>query len=319
MTLPVWPHAEPPFHPGERAVQTRAGSAERMAEIGPRVMRAVMPDQHREFFPLLPFVALGAVDAGGQPWASVLTGAQAGFVTSPDEASLQVQALPGRDDPLASLLRPGAALGLLGIELPTRRRNRANGRIVELRDGGFTLAVEQSFGNCPKYIQRRALLPAHVAATPAAAQRMTQLDAPARALVRGADTFFVATHAAGDLASGGTDVSHRGGRPGFVRVSDDGRVLTWPDFAGNRFFNTLGNLALESRAGLLFADFERGDLLHVAGQAEVVWEGADLRGFEGAERLVRLQVSEAVWRPGAWALRWTLVDTSPALAGTGVW
>ena len=41
------------------------------------------------------------------------------------------------------------------------------------------------------------------------------------------------------------DISHRGGRPGFVRV--DGDVLTIPDFRGNRYFNTLSNLLLEQR------------------------------------------------------------------------
>lgn len=318
MSLPIWPHDEPPFHPGEQAVQQRAGSRERMAELGRRVMRAQLIDQHREFFPRLPFVVVGAVDRAGQPWASLLAGEQEGFVTSPDDSHLRVEALPPAGDPIAPLLHAGAPLGLLGIELQTRRRNRANGRIDAMDESGFSLEVAQSFGNCPKYIQRREPL-ARVATAPGLALRTERLDERGAALVRGADTFFVATHAAAELASGGSDVSHRGGRPGFVRVEESGSTLVWPDFAGNRFFNTLGNIALDARAGLVFADFANGDLLHVAGRAEIVWDGPSLEGFAGAERLVRLRIDEVILRPSAWPLRWQLVEASPFLLDTGAW
>jgi hypothetical protein len=318
MSLPLWPHAVPPFHAGEQAVQQRAGSRERMAEIGRRVVRAELIDQHREFFALLPFIVVGAADRDGRPWATLLAGEAAGFVTSPDETRLDVRALPPPDDPVAPCLQAGAPLGLLGIELATRRRNRANGRIVSMDERGFSLQVMQSFGNCPKYIQRRESLE-RGPARPGKALRLRRLDERAASVVRGADTFFVATHAASGPANGGSDVSHRGGRPGFVRLEDDARTLTWPDFAGNRFFNTLGNIALDGRAGLVFADFVNGDLLHVTGRAEVIWDGPALEGFAGAERLVRLRIDEAVLRPQAWPLRWRLVETSPFLDATGTW
>jgi predicted pyridoxine 5'-phosphate oxidase superfamily flavin-nucleotide-binding protein len=317
-TLPGWPHAEGPFHAGEQAVQARAGVRERMAEAGARVIRGVMPMQHRDFFPLLPFVVLGAADAQGQPWATWLVGDKTGFITSPDETHLRIDALPAAGDPLQTLVRPGASLGLLGIELPTRRRNRANGRVLEVDERGFTLQVLQSFGNCPKYIQRREALP-RAAADAAPARPGSRLDAAASAWVRAADTFFIATHAPGDAPSSGSDVSHRGGRPGFVHVSDDGRTLTWPDFVGNNYFNTLGNLAAEPRAGLVFADFERGGLLHVNGRARIVWDGPELASFAGAQRLVCMAVDTVLHRAAAVPLRWRLVDTSPALDGTGVW
>jgi hypothetical protein len=48
-------------------------------------------------------------------------------------------------------------------------------------------------------------------------------------------------------------------------------VLTIPDFRGNRFFNTLGNLVSDPRAALLFVDFETGDLLHLQGRVEIDW------------------------------------------------
>jgi uncharacterized protein len=113
----------PAFHEGERAAQSRVGAAvrERMAEIGPRVIRDFMPDQHREFFEQLPFIVAGTVDATGQPWASVLA-QPPGFIHSPDARHLTLRAQPLPGDPLQQTLVEGAAIGLLGIEPHTRRR-----------------------------------------------------------------------------------------------------------------------------------------------------------------------------------------------------
>ncbi|MCW3480326.1 pyridoxamine 5'-phosphate oxidase family protein [Neisseriaceae bacterium JH1-16] len=321
MTLPAWPHSTSPFHPGEQEAQRRAGVREQVEAVGRRVVRGVMPEQHRTFFAQLPFVVIGALDEAGQPWASLLFG-QPGFAHSPDPALLQIAATPVDGDPLAGALRPGAALGLLGIELHTRRRNRLNGTVAGRDARGLAVSVTQSFGNCPQYIQRRhyAIAPDDGAPLPAPEWRDT-LDAAAAARIAAADTFFIATHAApetGDGAAFGTDVSHRGGKPGFVRV-DDERTLTWPDFRGNFHFNTLGNLLLEPRAGLLFPDFATGELLYLAGRGEVLWDGEELRAFAGAERLVRFRIERVLRLVGRLPLRWQLEDASPMLAATGDW
>lgn len=308
-----------PFHEGELAIQQRAGSRERLAAVGRRIVQGRMHDIQREFFAQLPFLVVGAADADGQPWASLLFGAEAGFVQSPDDVHLRVGACPHPEDPLAPMMVPGAWLGILGVDLQTRRRNRANGWVVEADGHGFLLRVTQSFGNCPKYIQRRARLAGAALHEAGQTLRTQSLDAQALVWVRGADTFFIATQAAAGQTGGGSDVSHRGGRPGFVQVSDDGRVLVWPDFAGNQYFNTLGNLVLDPRAGLVFVDFRTGDLLHVAGRAEIVWDDAAVLSFQGAQRLVRLRIHEVVRRPCALPMRWELIEASPALLGTGVW
>ncbi len=297
-------------------MQQRAGSAEALAEAGRRVVRAEMPQQHRDFFAQLPFIVLGAADASGQPWATLLAG-EPGFVWPTAVDRLQLRALPGPGDPLHGALHEGQPVGLLGIQPHTRRRNRANGVVGSLGDSGFSLQVRQSFGNCPQYIQSRTF--ERVADDAAPAEDGSTLHGRAAELVRAADTFFIATQALTGDVSGGADVSHRGGRPGFVRVDEGGTRLSWPDFAGNRFFNTLGNLALDPRAGLVFADFERGDLLHVAGRAEIEWGGAELAAFEGAQRLVRLRIERWRLRRGAFPLRGALREASPVLARTGVW
>ena len=296
---------ESPFHAGERAAQARAGMAPRGAAIRDR-----MPDQHRLFFAALPFLVAATTDADGWPVGTILTGVP-GFVASPDPGTLRIAAVPDRDDPAASWFRPGASVGLLGIDLATRRRNRANGVIAAATDHALVAAVTESFGNCPQYIHVRDIRA--VPGRPAAPEPMDQLDAPARDAITGSATLFVAT--TGD--DEGVDISHRGGKPGFVRV--DGDVLTVPDFAGNRYFNTLGNMLLDPRAALLIPDFATGDVLHIQGRTEIVWDVPAGERLAGAERLWRLHVTKAWRRRAALPLRWTLRALSPGVARTGSW
>ena len=324
---PGWTGEGSPYHSGEQALQERAGVRERSERAGRRMVRDFMPEQHREFFAAQPLVVVGSLDTRERPWASLLTGCP-GFMRSPDPRTLRIDALPLARDPLATNLAAGAPLGLLGIEFATRRRNRLNGTVVALDAGGFELAVRQSFGNCPQYIQARSpLADAQTAAprtSPSPRAEARLLSDPARQLIVCADTFFIATASArpgSDGAAEGVDVSHRGGKPGFVRVTEEGgySVLTIPDFAGNSLFNTFGNLLVHPRAGLLFVDFDSGDLLLLTGEAEVRWEGAELAAFAGAQRLLRFRLDEGLWLEGASRLRWTAPVQAPQLAATGSW
>ncbi len=236
--------------------------------------------------------------------------------------------MPAHGDPLAGALAAGAPLGLLGIQPETRRRNRMNGTVAALADGRVTVRVGQSFGNCPQYIQARtarlAADPASVAAPRRVERGGALLSERARALVAGADTFFIATAAPGARDGDpvrGVDVSHRGGRPGFVRARDEdgASVLTAPDFLGNFYFNTFGNIALNPATGLLFVDFETGDALMLSGEAEVVWEGPEVAAFAGAERLLRFRLRHSLLIENAVPLRWGEVEPAPQLAATGTW
>jgi predicted pyridoxine 5'-phosphate oxidase superfamily flavin-nucleotide-binding protein len=324
------PGAQPsPFHEGEIAVQQRCGVHEKIDQVGRIVIRDAMPLQHRQFFSQLPLILVGSLDGLGRPWASVLAG-NPGFVHATDARTLRIDARPDAGDPLGEQLADGVALGLLGIELSTRRRNRMNGTAGSVDEGGFTVHVQQSFGNCPQYIQSRSgrLRAQHDASAPRPAFERVEPSLGGRALelVRRADTMFIAsaspraaTHASGE----GADVSHRGGKPGFVRVrpgAADGRsALVIPDFRGNFLFNTLGNLTVNPRAGLLFVDFASGDLLQLTGSAEVVWEGPELEGFTGAQRLVVVTVEEGRLRRGALAFEWSEPDFASQLEDTGSW
>jgi predicted pyridoxine 5'-phosphate oxidase superfamily flavin-nucleotide-binding protein len=289
-----------PWHAGELAAQQRVGSVEQARKAGATI-RPFLTGQQRAFFPLLPFLLVGSVDAEGWPWASLLTGAP-GFVSSPDPRRLQVGCRPFPGDPLSEVLAVDIPLGLLGIDLETRRRNRVNGRVASLEDGGFTLAVDRAFGNCPRYIRRRRWQQ-RSSASPPAVEPFRCLDEAARQLISGAETCFLASFAANEppgkngTGNGGADLSHRGGPAGFIAIGDDG-VLIIPDFAGNGYFNSLGNLLVNPRAGLLFPDFTRGDLLHLAGTVEILWEAPQI---PGAERLWRFSPRHGRWLRNAFA------------------
>ncbi|WP_248311776.1 pyridoxamine 5'-phosphate oxidase family protein [Bosea sp. ASV33] len=299
-----------PFHSGELAAQALAGVASRGAGI-----RDFMPDQHRIFFGQLPWLFAGVLDRDGWPLATVLA-AEPGFVASPSPTTLSIAALPGRDDRAFEALRPGGPIGLLGLEFETRRRNRANGRIGAVGADGLEVSVSQSFGNCAKYIQVRNRLQdgTEPAASPT---ELSSLDAEARALIAAADTLFIASAAALESETGGVDISHRGGRPGFVRI--DGDTLTIPDFTGNSYFNSFGNLLQEPRASLLFVDFATGALLQLQGEAEIVWKGLELARLDGAERLWRFHVRRGWRRPHALRLRWSAPEFAPTTLQTGLW
>ncbi|MBP0492659.1 pyridoxamine 5'-phosphate oxidase family protein [Pararoseomonas indoligenes] len=280
-----------------------------------------MPEQHQGFFAMLSFVVLGAVDPEGQVWATLRAG-RPGFMAAVDARHLRLGLARDPADPEDAGMEDGDALGLLGIDPVTRRRNRLNGTLRRSGADAFTVAVVQSFGNCPQYIQQRAALPLRDPRSAASAPPVVseRLDGRARAIISGADTFYVATYA--DIAGGErqVDVSHRGGRPGFVRIDADGR-LTVPDFAGNRFFNTLGNMLVNPKAGLTFVEDGTGDLLQMTGRAEVLPDSPEVADFAGAERLWRFEPQKLVFRPAAFPLALSLVANgwSPSTLRTGVW
>jgi uncharacterized protein len=312
--------AQSPFHAGELAIQSRLGVRAKIDVQGRKIIRDYLPEQHRRFFPQLPYVIIGTVDESGNIWASILVG-EPGFLSSPDERTLGVIAQPLAGDPLSTILADGIDIGLLGIELHTRRRNRLNGTVKSTHPDGFEIQVRQSFGNCPQYIQARMFeLGKFDRTTPKPVHQFVTLGSEERSIITAADTFFIATayldRSAG--AASGVDVSHRGGKSGFVRIDDD-RTLTIPDFSGNLHFNTFGNLALNPHAGLLFIDFDSGDLIYLTGTAKVIWTGPEIINYPGAERLWSFHLDRGYRVAGSLPLRWSNPELSPFLDRMGAW
>lgn len=256
------------FHEGKLALQCQAGVAEHVASYAPHMIRDFMPDQHREFFESLPLLFLGHADQEGQLWASVLAG-PVGFVQSPSSRELQIQTTPLDGDPLQLALAQfnntehALDVGILGLQMETRRRNRMNGKIRSVSQSAFSIEVGQSFGNCPQYIQTRTLLPKATSKQSGSVNKFTLLSDDRRGFIARADTFFVASSVAptadNTRPANGVDVSHRGGKPGFVHIDGTRRLLI-PDYMGNNMFNTLGNISVNPNVGLLFVDFDSGDI-----------------------------------------------------------
>ncbi|MGH1347701.1 MAG: pyridoxamine 5'-phosphate oxidase family protein [Nannocystales bacterium] len=285
-----------PWHAGEVELQRSVGSYEKMAVVGPKVIRPYMPDQHRRFFEELPFIVLGSLDHSDRPWATLRAG-EPGFVHSPDDTHLRIAAGGDEHDPAA--FEVGASVGMLGIQPHTRRRNRANGVVQPSDTGGLHVHVTQSFGNCPRFITRREAVFKPLVDRAPAAEHLEQLDTDARTMIERADTFFVASYVRHEDDSTDVDVSHRGGPAGFVRIDERGALVV-PDYAGNNFFNTLGNFVRHPVAGLLFVDFENGDMLQMTGRVTLrLAETSD-----DAQRHWSVTPDALVRRRGAVPLRW---------------
>jgi uncharacterized protein len=255
------------YHPGERAVQARAGVVARADRVARGITRDIQ-DVAAAFLAAQPMLVVGWADPGRRVWCSVAAGPP-GFARATGPRTVTIAAQPPAGDPLSGL-RDGDPVGLLAIEPATRRRMRLNGTAHTAPDGSLVVEADEVFSNCPKYITRRDVAPAASARAGLVAPRVAARDrlTPDQvAAITAADTFFLATAAPGR----GVDASHRGGDPGFVTVTAD--RLAWADSPGNSMFLSLGNLAVDPAAGILVIDWSTGATLQLTGRAEVEWRG----------------------------------------------
>lgn len=304
-----------PFHAGEQAVQDRADVSPEWREKAAHFILPEMSDRHRGFLESVGLLFTALLDPAGRPWATPIVGGP-GIALAQSPSDLVLARAPDLVGPLWLDTAPGAPVGLLGIDLLTRQRVRINGRIRAHEPDGLAVAVDQAFGNCPQYIQSRAFDEQPSGRAP----RAVRADPDSKAIRRimdGADTFFIASRAP-DTRPSGIDISHRGGRPGFLRMHGQ-NALSFPDFRGNRFFNTLGNIEADGRVGIFVPDFATGAAAIVTGRATIDWTSDRIDAFVAAERIVDV-ICDEVWHV-ADALPATarLIETSPALERTGQW
>jgi predicted pyridoxine 5'-phosphate oxidase superfamily flavin-nucleotide-binding protein len=298
-----------PFHPGERHIQTIAGVEAASAIVGKSIARTIIPGAW-SFLAAQQMIVIGSWDGQRGAWPCLVVG-KPGFITTKDGAIVRLDlsaAYADAYDPIWANLQLNGKISLLAIELATRRRLRVNGRVTELPQtsvatSAFEVIVEQSYPNCPKYIQRRVM---HVieacAPTTAPPREKTQLSSSQIAIIAAADTCFVASVG----PTNDTDVSHRGGNRGFVEVLSP-TALRIPDYRGNNMFNTLGNIHATGFAGLLFVDFTTGRQLQIVGNAEI----QNVEPSEFAQRFWTLniaQVRESLLPVG---VTWDFIDASP--------
>ncbi|GMQ88446.1 MAG: hypothetical protein BMS9Abin08_1692 [Gammaproteobacteria bacterium] len=299
-----------PYHEGELAVQQRVNETE-MARMNSGAIDKTILAGALRFIEQQPMVVIGSVDPEGCVWVSTLFGSP-GFLRARDDHTLEIdlsQPRSAKDDPLWANLNENPSVGLLVIELGSRRRIRINGRASIVSDESIIIDVERAYPNCPKYIQRRdwKIPVAEVPLDEIASTQGKTLNDAQKALIASTDTFFVASA----HPDHGVDASHRGGHPGFVQLVNN-QQLRIPDFSGNSMFNTLGNFVSYPYAGLVFIDFERGRLLQLTGRPEILWDLDDPNEETGGTRRY-WQFDISGWQESTLPFRldWELLDYSP--------
>jgi uncharacterized protein len=294
------------FHSGELAVQLRAGEkaiADRHSQlILGTILEAAKPFLEDQFM-----VVLASTDSEGAAWSSILYG-YPGFAYATGDSSLHID-VSERDtsDPIWANILQNPEIGLLFIDLGSRRRYRINGQVESMEENGLNIAVSEAFPNCPKYIQKRQLT--------SIAERLVSTDTASgigineqiAPLIRNADTLFVAT----SNAQSGADASHRGGEPGFVQIVD-GNTLRIPDFSGNSLYSTLGNIETNPNTGICIPDFTGQKLLQLTGQARILWDQDDPENLTGGtKRFWELKIDRWVLRHIPQYLEWEFLAKSP--------
>jgi predicted pyridoxine 5'-phosphate oxidase superfamily flavin-nucleotide-binding protein len=304
---------ENPYHEGELLAQKRAGELEEGRRNSQMISDSIIQGALK-FISQQPLAIMGSLDKELNVWASVLVG-KPGFMTAVDEQTVEfdlTRSAENSEDPFWTNIEDQSQVGMLLIELGTRRRLRINGRITRSAPEQLRLEVEAAYPNCPKYIQRRNIC---ISGTkgPGTARRGRFLEDDQLGLIRSADTSFVASA----HPVRGVDASHRGGNPGFIRVLDE-RKIRIPDYLGNNMFNTLGNFAANPRAGLLLLDFDRNRTLQLVGRPEIQWDLDDPLDKTGSTRRYwDLEIDRWLETELPYRLAWEFLDYSPHNPGSG--
>lgn len=279
------------YHAGELAVQARLGVQAEALSLSKGISATIQPAA-KEFLNGRQFAIVATIDRRDRVWASLLTN-QLGLVKVLGEQLVSIRA--NFDVLVKENLLSKDAIGLLAIDFANRRRLRLNGRGKIQDDDSFLIETQQVYFNCPKYIQKRNLIAVNPElSAPSETNFTTHLTLTQQHWIERADTFFIASY----HPESGADASHRGGNSGFVKVLASDRLL-FPDYAGNNMFNTLGNLAHNPNAGLLFIDFETGNTLQLTGKGKIIWE---------VERFVEFAIEQVIETTNPSPFRWKAVE-----------
>lgn len=321
-----------PWHEGE---QQMAKSMKTPYLDNPTV--PTLSPQLANHLQIAPLIAIGTVDSESRPWVTLL-GGQKGMSQPLGSGIIGIKtAVAEKHDPVIELLvgnepsgeirreeGKGRMVSGLTIDLETRKRVKMYGRMIagalseredeaigraeRIAEMQLVLKIEQSLGNCPKYLNKKKIEPA--LSRPKLVSESPQLPQEALQLIEKSDLFFVSS-AQHDQDM---DANHRGGPPGFVRVASNGEsgaVLLWPEYSGNRLYQTLGNLAVNSVAGLCFPDFDTGNMLYLTGRTEILVGKDASAELPRSNLCVRLTVTAARFVSDALPFRGILGERSP--------
>lgn len=298
------------FHQGELTVQALANEADIAQRNGVVISKHIIKGA-------LPFIAqqfmavISSIDENNHIWTSVLFG-EPGFIQAPDDQHIVLnsqQIIQQPTDPLWQNIKHNTQVGVLIIELNTRRRLRVNGNITQVDKELFEITVAQAYPNCPKYIQRRqpTLSKDLLAQNTSSSKLGQELTTEQIELISQSDSFFVGS----GVTNHHNDASYRGGQPGFIKINGHNQLVI-PDYQGNSMFNTLGNIELHPYAGLTFIDFTHNKLLQLTGTAKILWHQDDEHNHTGGTKRY-WQFNITNWQETQLAvnLNWTFFDYSP--------
>lgn len=264
-----------------------------------------------------PLLAIGTLDSEGHPWTS-LWGGEPGFseplgsgvvgTRTPVDSSWDpvVQALVGHAAKGEMAKGNDKMVSGLSFDLMTRKRVKIFGRVMagcvdELETASkddpekgseppnvkqdqiqLVTRIEQSLGNCPKYINQYEIQPAPVASK--LAYEGPSLSPEAKSLILGSDMFFLSSATDQDM-----DTNHRGGPSGFVRIISDTEIV-YPEYSGNRLYQSLGNLDVNPKIGLTFPNYVTGDVLYATGTTEILIGGDAAALLPGSNLAIKIKL-----------------------------
>lgn len=300
----------PTFHEGEMIVQTRVGEGQYAEQNGMMVGTQVPPGAIR-FLSLQSMAVLSSHTQDGEIWVTPLFG-DPGFINGGDGTNVSFD-LNQMDldevDPIWTNILHSPEVGMVVLEMKTRKRLRVNGKLSR-KGRQLLLDVAEAYPNCPKYIQKRQDL-RHERRRRTGAYNTEMgitLSAQAAAVVQNSDTTYVGSR---HIERAASDASHRGGPKGFIQLLDE-QTLRIPDYPGNSLFNTLGNLEVNPKAGLLVFDFEAGKMLQMTGEATIRWDlTGDNQATLGTGRLWDFRIARYRLSDLPEYLHWNLLEASP--------
>jgi ferredoxin-NADP reductase/predicted pyridoxine 5'-phosphate oxidase superfamily flavin-nucleotide-binding protein len=308
METRIKPHYQ---HEGELYVQKRRHVPSDTHTVVARIIDDDMPDQHSEFFTHLSYFSISTIDADGRPWATMIVGSPTTLIHAVSKMQLNVSAVLPEGDPfVSSVISTNHAtcryFAGVGVDFSNRRRNKVSGFITaaDVIDNtlNMSLITNESLGNCPKYITIRKLeyhkRNPQIGADHRNADNIS-LNQECRNIINQASTIILATRHTSNVSDNTSDLglNQRGGPPGFVRVYEENgnTYIVIPDFSGNRFYQSLGNIQTDRVAGVAFPCFTTGDMLHVTGIAENIYDDEAERIMPRVTLITRIKLTGHVW------------------------
>ncbi|KAJ4012967.1 hypothetical protein NW752_006237 [Fusarium irregulare] len=275
-------------------------------------------------------VALGTLDKAGRPWTTIW-GGERGFARPVAEDVLALNSsVDTRYDPVFKALwdgideegvlqgainRPndgeGKIMSGLAIDLETRDRVKLAGKMIAGATVGggksvqLAMAVTESLGNCPKYLNKKDIAPHDM--KPELVSEKLPLSKEALDIVAAADMLFLSS-----TNGKAMDTNHRGGSPGFIRViknEEDGVELIYPEW--NRLYQTLGNFKVNPLVGVAIPDYNTADVLYLTGTASVL-VGEEASSFLARTKLaIKISITAAKFVKSGLPFRGSLGEYSP--------